>query len=83
MRGMLAFVVAVIGGAVGALVGHRIAGPVGAIFGLCIGYLFCFGLVHWASGIMRDVRDIPSLWAPVLLFLATIIVAVLFFLRVI
>ena len=62
MRKTLAFVVAVVGGVVGSLLGYRIGGFVGAIAGLCVGYSVCFGMVWVTSGIMRDVRDIPSLF---------------------
>jgi hypothetical protein len=83
MRTILEFVVAVVGGVIGSLLGYRIGGFVGAIAGLCVGYSVCFGMVRLTSGIMRDVRDIPSLWAPALLFFAAIIFALLFFLRAI
>ncbi|HEY6861564.1 MAG TPA: hypothetical protein VI358_17485 [Pseudolabrys sp.] len=83
MRNLLAFVVAIVGGVVGSLLGYRVGGFVGAIAGLCVGYLVCFGMARLISAIMRDVRDIPSLWAPVLLFFAAIIFALLFFLRAI
>jgi len=83
MRKTLAFVVAVVGGVVGSLLGYRIGGFVGAIAGLCVGYLVCFGMVRLTSSIMTDVRDIPSLWAPVLLFFVGIIFALLFFLHAI
>lgn len=83
VRTILEFVVAVVGGVIGSLLGYRIGGFVGAIAGLCVGYSVCFGMVRLTSGIMRDVRDIPSLWAPVFLFFAAIIFALLFFLRVI
>jgi hypothetical protein len=83
MRKILAFVVAVVGGVVGSLLRYRIGGFVGAIAGLCVGYSVCFGMVRLTSAIMRDVRDIPLLWGPVLLFFAAIIFALLFFLRAI
>ncbi len=83
MRNMLAFLVAVVGGAVASLLGYRVGGFVGAVAGLCVGYSVCLGMVRLTSVIMRDVRDIPSLWAPVILFFAAIIFALLFFMRAI